>query len=278
MKRLIALAPLVFLAGCTSNSLPQYFNLGELRVVALEADHPEVDPGATLTLTPLLSDLNGAGRALTYSAVACADPGLSLGALPTCDGRPDRVVIVENAAVTGITAPEYTGAAPAVPVTVPAALLQSRGPVERFNGVFYLVFYTVTPASGTPVTAVKRIVVSSKAAKNANPGFTGASPILADGAPLTTLPKAGVTLSVGVDPSAFEPYTLQFPDGTAQSTTETVSVSWFISDGDIDKQKTAAAETNAWTPPPTAPVSRKVTIIAVLRDGRGGEAHAVAQF
>ena len=65
-----------------------------------------------MTLTPLISDLNGSGRALTYTIRTCTDFGIDLGATPSCDSRPDLVVVANNQPLTGLTAPTYTGTSP----------------------------------------------------------------------------------------------------------------------------------------------------------------------
>jgi len=62
--RILLFLFVVVLAGCQKSTLPNYSVLGGLRVAALELDHPEVDPGMTVTLIPLVSDYSGAGRAL----------------------------------------------------------------------------------------------------------------------------------------------------------------------------------------------------------------------
>lgn len=271
----IAAAFLMLVAGCQKNNLPDYEKLGELRVVVIAADKPEVDPGATVTLTPLLSDIDGGGRALTYTLVGCADFGVSYGATPTCDGRPDRVVIQADQPVTGLAGPEYTGLAPAIAVTIPTSVLDDRGAVDRYNGVSYLLFYSVTAANGPTVTAMKRIVVSAKPEKNHNPSFMTPDGVLANNSPLKTLPTSPVVLTTGVPASAIETYTSLSDDGTQIQRTENIVVSWFVSDGELDKQKTGLGTGNEWKPPAQKPAGRAVVLIVVLRDGRGGEAHLV---
>jgi len=66
-----------------------------------------------------------------------------------------------------------------------------------------------------------------------------------------------------------------FPDGSRSTDTESLVVSWFVTSGSLDRQKSAAAQDNPWDAPAAAPAGQNVLVVAVVRDQRGGEAHFV---
>lgn len=76
MKTKIATASLVLLSSCGGENFPNYSLLRDLRVLALVPSTPEVNPGATVQITPVLSYVEPkAGETLKWSASACLDPG-----------------------------------------------------------------------------------------------------------------------------------------------------------------------------------------------------------
>ncbi|MFZ4405386.1 MAG: hypothetical protein ACOYOK_14905, partial [Pseudobdellovibrionaceae bacterium] len=180
---------LVFLAAllvaCSKDTFPKYVALGDLRILAIKVSAPEVNPGATVTLTPYLSDIGGDGN-LQYSWQACVDPGVGLGAEPTCDGNSTATSVTSGTINTLNSANTYTATANTFAVTVPSTILVGRATVDSYNGVNYIVLYSVTNSTGTTVKSFKRIVVSlsSKTSKNSNPSL---SQILSSGVAVSTL-------------------------------------------------------------------------------------------
>lgn len=267
----------IFATGCADKTLPLSSRLDRLRVLALVANQPEVAPGATVTITPHISDVYGVGRALTFTAEACIDPGVGLGAEPSCAGNPTRVPLAADQAVTAITGPNYTGAADTFTTTVPAdaVIFAGRSAKEQFNGVAWLITYELKAAAGasgpsSSVKAFKRLVVSgaAKTAKNQNPVIND---IFASGSSLTALPGAAVNLTADLGAGSQESY--EADTGTARTTrTESITTSWYISDGDLKFERTQASGATEWTPPGGAPGARNVLVIAVTRDDRGGVA------
>jgi hypothetical protein len=275
-------------SACTQGNLPDYIRLGDLRILALQADHPEVDPATVVTLTPVVSDLT-LGRTLSYSAEACVDPGVALGASPTCAGNPTQVTLSAGAIPTvGATKRTFTGKAPVITVTVPPAtvIFANRSAMDQFNGVAYLVIYRLTAADGTAVTAIKRIIASTRPVKNSNPTLsdvTAGSTSLS--AYLTALQFTGtaptqVTLSPVIASGSAENYPVKTATDTITQS-EVPITTWFLSDGDIQDFRTQNTDGNGWTPPATQPSSlgggataatvRGVVFVVVTRDGRGGE-------
>ncbi len=277
---------LISLAGCGADDLPDYTRLGGLRILALRADTPEVNPGATVQVTAVVSDLPNSGSAgernLTFAAEGCIDPGVGLGASPSCAGRPDRVSLGAGA-IPGLGSPSntFTGEAPALSVVIPPAILAGRSPQAQYNGVAYLVFYTVTatdPSTGatSQLTSFRRILASTRAVKNSNPvlndvlagnqGFQAYLTGLSFGAgPISLVPALGSGSS--------ESYTEKLEDGSDLPRQETLTTTWFLSDGDMKRFRTDADAPNTWTPPASKPSRPGLVFLVVTRDGRGGEAY-----
>lgn len=268
----------ITLVGCSGNDLPEYVKLGDLRILALVVDTPEVGTGATVTLTPVLSDLNGAGRALTYSAAACPDPGVAYGAVPTCTGSSTKVSLATGQSVTGLSGPNYTGAVTStLSISIPASIFDQRSSLEKANGVSYLVTYQVTASDGTSVSAFKRILVSTKGSseRNQNPLLTS---VLAGGSAFGSLPTRTETLSVTFGAGTPETYFEVQADGSIAAKEESLLTTWFISDGSVDQFRTVGAGEVQYTPPAVQPTGRNVVFVIVIRDGRGGIAYQVLNF
>jgi hypothetical protein len=258
-----------FVLGCQPDTLPKYVELGDLRILDISADTPEVNPGATVTLTPVISDINNAG-ALTFAWQACVDPGISYGANPTCEGNA-TATSVTTGAVAGLNAGNtFTAAVGTLTVTVPATILALASTAVKYNGATYLVTYNVTNSLGYTVKAFKRILVSdpTKTTKNSNPTITQ---VLADGTVIGTL-TAGQKVELSMDSPAGsqESFSVLNSDGSFTAQVETLQTTWFYSDGGTKFYRTLGADKNLFTAPETFPAARSSFIVAVLRDGRGG--------
>jgi len=253
--------------------LPKYVQLGGLRVLALKAtsaagSFAEFSPGETgITITPIVSDYQGGSRALSYEAVGCADPGVSAGSEPTCDGAADAVSLANG--VVNITGAERTGEATTFTVNVPATIFANRSAIDQYNGVNYLVTYALTAADGTTVKSFKRLPVSlaSKTTKNRNPSIAS---VLADGATLTALPSAAVEVGAAFSAGSEESYDVMRSDLSLRSETEELITTWFITDGELKLFRTIGTGTTKFTPPTAAPADHTAQLVGIARDERGG--------
>ena len=270
------LCAVLLCVGCGADEFPDYSKLESLKVLALIADVPEAAPGETVTITPLITDMAGGGRSLSYTAKACVDPGVSAGASPTC---PDNGFTQTLASAVTISdplfiAPNYTGylTSSTVSVVIPADTLVFAGKssVDRQNGVSYLVTYDLTANDGTKVRAFKRILVSYRTTRNANPVFVNITTQGSDfeGKPLTL----NYDMETRINENSQEQYTVLNEDGTQTTTkTETLTTTWFVSEGELDKTRTTGpVGENKFHRPPTYSEDQSFILIAVTRDGRGG--------
>lgn len=268
-------------AGCGSDDLPDYFLLDRLRVLGANvtgaaAEFSAGDSGITVDFH--VSDPKGGGRSLTYSLEACVDPGIGLGATPTCTGNPTRTVLTAGGSFTpGSAATNYYGVLTTPAFAVPAAGVIYLDPItgltrpsyEQANGVGYIVLLTLTASATESVTAFKRVIVSTKTTKNQNPTF--ASPALTfAGVDASTyaLTSDYFTMIANAATGAAETYAVTNSDGTTTNATEKLTVTWLSNAGSVRYSRTDPGIENRYTPESPAPA--KTSFIAILRDDRGG--------
>jgi len=276
MMRVIFLALLLgLITGCSPANFAQYIVLGGLRVLTIVVDQPEVNPGTTVNFTPVLSDLNGGGRTLNYSIQGCIDPGIGIGAPDSCPTPDPSSIQSGTVTIAAGTSNTYTGAVSSFALTMPSAatIFASRSAADQYNGVAYLVFYTLSvPNSGTSVTSFVRVIISatSKTQKNLNPTLTSVDENDTAITGVFSMPTAVTNFSVLTPPSASETYQTMSPTGVLTTNTETLINTWFISDGSFAFERNIGSTENSWTPPGTKPTSRGLIIVVVTRDGRDG--------
>lgn len=251
--------------SCSNSQLPDYYQLGKLRILALQASSPELNPPGTTVITPVITDLNGAGRTLPYRLEGCLDPGIELGVAATCDRDPQKT---SRTGILALTAPHYTG-----PVTltdgsipIPIAALAGWSEAEKFNGVPYLIVFTLTPADGLPVIAYRRILTSTRTTLNANPTLTA---IQVAGQDLASLPGTIQPLQPVVGAGSAETYFYQLASGAHITQVEQLTVDWFVSAGKMKFSRTDASSTDEWEPPAITPGVAPF-LFGIIRDDRGG--------
>lgn len=270
MKKLFILSLLAFVS-CSKDNLPDFNKLEGQRILAFQTSTPEVNPGTSLTLTPVISDLSA--TSLSFSAASCIDPGISYGAPATCENNPTKTVIAANVPLTlPGTGENWTGLADSFTVNIPVDVLifAGRTAQETYNGISYLVEYTLTSNSGKSTTSIKRILVSesAKTSKNTNPVTTD---IFASGVSMTALNLSSkLNLSTDLNLSSAETYTTKNAKLELISNVEKLTTTWFVTDGETKYYRSSNVDVNEFTAPDAAPVGRFFYLLAVTRDERGG--------
>lgn len=273
MKNLVFILSVLLLSGCMDNNLPKYDELTGLRVLALMASSPEVDAGGSTTITPIVSDITET-TALTYEAVGC----LSVTSADTgCTGNPTATALQNGTLNTGdmTAARSFTGSATAINVTVPATavVFNQRSLQDQFNGVSYLVAYTIRNSRGDTVQSFRRILISTRpvSEKNQNPILND---VLANGVALTTTLPAGqeVSITPSFGATVAESYRVQTDSGSFRTETEELITTWFITDGSLKYYRSVDTAENKFKAPDALPTTRDAFLIAITRDGRGGMA------
>jgi hypothetical protein len=267
---------LLSLGSCVDSKLPKYIELSGLRILTLVASTPEVDAGSTVTITPVISDINET-TSITYEAYGCIDPGVALGAKPTCDGNQTKTLLSQGtitSASNSEMAQNFTGNAPSFTATIPAnaVIFSQRSSIDQYNGVSYLVTYKITNSSGQSVDSFKRVIVSIKTAsdKNTNPVVNN---ILSQGSALASnaFPISGkFTLQMDLGTNAAQTYPFKKADESIENRSEEITTTWFITDGSLKYFRSANQDTNEFTAPDSLPITRKSFLFSVSRDSRGG--------
>jgi hypothetical protein len=271
----------LLLLSCGGDKTKRYELLGGLRLIGLVADTPETTGGSTVVITPYLSDPDGGGRTLTYSAYSCPDLGIGFGATPSCENNPLKVTLATNQTVTGLTGPGYTGAATStVSVTIPlaAVLFAGKNEFEQHNGVPYIFTYEVKSPEGALIKSFKRILVSTKATKNSNPSFVSGREILADDIPLTSFPTKTVKLKSENGGGAAQDYAYMDKAGVLSQISEQLSFNFFTNMGQINPTSIGVNGELEFTPINPRPTDKAAILVVVLKDGRGGTAITVKSF
>lgn len=266
--------------SCNRADFPKYSLVSGLRILTIKAmsDQGEVNPGTTVTLQPVVSDIGGGGRTLTATVTACLDPGNAIGEQPTCT-NPDTSNTSTFSTTTLSANGTYIGAAPTFTIAVPSNLpVFSASPTYlRYNGVAYTVIYTLTAPDGNSTTAIKRIIISdsAKTVKNKNPAIASVTANSATLSATQTYATSSMDLGIALSTGA-ETYQTMDPNGNLSSHTENITTTWYFTDGEMKHQRTAGADSNHWDA--SKPSGRATALIVVVTDGRGGEDYSIFEF
>jgi hypothetical protein len=133
------------------------------------------------------------------------------------------------------------------------------------------------------VKTFKRVIASTRGSSaNTNPSISsvtaGSTTLQAfvTGIAYPSSPDS-VALTAQTSAASTQSYTALATDGTARSLTETLTTTWFLSDGDLQYFRTTGTDANTWYTPSTRPTGRTPVFVIVTRDGRGGEDYVVVQ-
>ena len=243
MKSLLVVM-LVATAGC-SNDLPAASFIDKLRVLAVQAESPEMAPGDTtalhvLAVEPLVPSLDGgAPRPLTAVWLACALPAGTLTVEPCTI---DSVIIgTDLDASYSAAADALAGGAASTEVLITVAVADNDAGALACIG-------DIANNNGLPtdpdhcVVSLKRVVVSDPAqrtvAVNANPALASFYATTPSGFAETLDDDGGVwQYAPGEDLAAWDVAALRAGDAAqmkADGTYESLTVSWFTTAGHLD--------------------------------------------
>jgi len=256
--------------ACADNSLTQSYEISRFKVLALVADKPETLPGETVTITPFISDILGNGRPLTVSASACLDPGVGVGALPTCAGSPSENLLAKDVILNGPSGPTYTGYSDTqIVLTTPeSSIIFDQVSLEaQQRGVNYLVSFEFKTGGEVLEKSFKRIIVSTSPVQNTNPVFD--TPAIVDAKGDLQRLDAEKKIFGKFTPESIESY-VDLISGAPQTQQEKLFISWFVSRGNFSLANTNASDGTIWKPDPEENNSIPFVLVLVLRDNRGG--------
>ncbi len=256
-----------------------------LRILAIQAEPPEIQPGEPATFSALLADPNGDAGGTLWVACSpeqttpfgCAIDFSVLGDDTTPDELAEAGVIGFEPAFAPVwTAPEDT--------------LDRLEEEDRAEGLGFTVQATVLPPDGADPDAefdfatfesgYKRIIVSEAPTPNDNPFIESFS---VDGVPIgpddVVEVDAGQSyeLSVVLPDDTIQTYEYINPDGMLEERIEEPFVSWYATEGSAMEDTTLYPFTQSdWTAPELP--EEQGFWYAIVRDRRGGLSWIVRQW
>lgn len=269
---LVILASGATLCACSADNLPDYSNLVGLRLMSVVADKSEAHPGDAVQTRILLSDV-GATDALAVTLKLCRDPGVGLGAEPTCDNS--TVLAQQSATVSFDTtadpnAADRVGLSQAFTLTMPSTAVSFLyAPTSlQYNGVPHLIDVTLT-AGARQVKGFKRVFIvnsSLRTTLNQNPQSLQ---VLNSGSALTSIMQNS-TMTLSMSSNSPESYTAMNNTGAVVSVTEKLQTTWFATDGEFKYFRTEPSDSTEWKLGAVDTTTRSIHLIGVTRDSRGG--------
>ncbi len=257
------------LFSCGDDDFPEASELGDLRVLAITADTPQINSAGTVTLTPLISFVKGAGSTVDFSWEACPDPGIDFGADLNCDSSLAAFKLSGNGTfnTNTLSGSFFTGVTPNISLTIPGVVFtnyfNALNEDLKFNGVDYIFIIKYTDQSTeAKATAIKRISLTSKSNADLNTNPTAGN-ILFNGSVLAAYPQSEGVITLA-SPSAAQTFTQRTNIGL-KSFPEDMYTSWYSSSGEYLFNRTDIDEDNTFTPSGSSGV-----FVSVYRDGRGG--------
>ena len=257
-----------FLCACSAPDFNKFSQLGELRMLGIVADKPEIDgtrsDAVQVTLTPYLSDIDAGGREFTVMVGSCLDPGLSQGASPRCLQPKLATYPSGNTFDTSVLRDKnYTGAMTAITITIdnPASLIAARDKQQQYNGVNYLVIFNLR-AGDAQLTAVKAIAISARENLNTNPEIDKIYPACSS---LTDHSEMAISFTAT---GKQQDYREMRADGSFNNLTESYFITWFYLHGKVRPSRILLNQPSTYI----AGSEDQETLVAVVKDRRGGTA------
>lgn len=298
----------VLASSCGTQFTPETL-VDSLRILSIQAEPPEVNPGQSSSLSMLYGDPTRVGLPSTTIWVGCEPDPQDLNR-NACN---DASILVKPSLIT--TYPEglkLLGFGPKATYASTATVFDSLAaddPVRRNGSIGQVMAIVVAEevsvnATGeeleaifkrienkeTPTAiALTRIVVSEKPDKNQNPTidtltFDGA--LLPRGARLQVRPGQEVQLGVAVPEASREKYTEYQPSGPVEKE-EVVVGAWYSSNGRFSQERFDVTSTTPTTfvtpgsakfPEDPVPERRSGQLWLVVRDNRGAQTFEQFRF
>jgi hypothetical protein len=253
---------LLGLGGCQSFSDPPVSFVAGLRVLGIQAEPPQIAPGASTTVTALVVDTNGGAPAASWSQCL----------LPPLPGLTVNTDCVDGTAGADL---QPIGDGLTISFVMPQVTATSLGAPDATDGV-YLPLLAAVSASPQALTAVYRLRLADATTANTNPTIADVFSVDAAGtmsaldaaAPTVVHSGGALSLTVTFTPDSAQSYVA--PDGTV--TTETLTTSWFCTAGDLSFEKTSATQpvTVLHLDQRLPSAGAQIDLYAVAHDERGG--------
>jgi hypothetical protein len=267
----VAAALLALAAACATDFTPRSV-LTDLRVLALVTSPLEVGPAESVTIRPVTLAGPGTSIADERWSFCPLTTGASAGyacVVPACEFPLDRAADGSVTLVPGALAQRCLATAagggpppPGLPTQIP----------DKVDAV---VRYRVTASDGQVRESVQVVPLYTQGpppARNAPPVVTGVEiggVTVAAGAPAPALTRGGtLEVRVTLDPASAEPYV----DDAGNALAEALIVSFYTTAGRFDFDRASGPDARVkLTDEEIAPGTTEAQVLAVARDGRGGQ-------
>jgi hypothetical protein len=257
------------LGGCAKFDLGDAALVDGLRLLGVQAEPPEVLPGAPVELTAWVVDSHGGGVAVDWYACFLPSNGLAH------DGCTD-------ADRSGVVA---LGSGPAISMTAPALDPTIAGPPDATFGVFLPIVVHVTSSDGDTLEAIYRLRVRMTAPPgcplappypknmhcepNTNPAFSDIEPLGGDGPAVQA--HAGQIWALLAHYTADSDEEYRLPDGPEPVVPERLTTQWFATAGTFPDMPVGGTAVQKLTLDRELPPSGgTVDLWVVGHDDRGG--------
>ncbi|MFK7927108.1 MAG: hypothetical protein AB8H79_02885 [Myxococcota bacterium] len=247
-----------------------------LRILAIQAEPPELAPGETATLQALLVDLGGVSDNTLW--VGCGPDAASNFGCPF-----DPSALDEDATFEELIAAGVIGLEPDLPPTLTAQeeWLEGLDEDEQLEGLNWTVNALALPADAPAdgefdfnqvESAFKRVVVSRATTPNRNPGlvdFTVDGEVVADGEVAIITPGKSYELAPVLADDAIQTYDFKNRDGEVEERVEQLYCEWFSTSGTVTEFNTLEPFLEStWVAPDVT--GRTGRWFVVVKDRRGG--------
>lgn len=258
--------------------LPDSTYIDRTRVLAIQAEPPEIRPGETAEVRGLIA--NPTGASLTVIWFACPpETTTDFGCAVDFGGLDPSTATPEDLLEAGVI-----GIEPGLPATytAPPDFLDGLDGDGRREGINATLQALAFPSTGVDTDAgidfnaveigFKRLVVSEAETPNHNPelgAFRVDGVAIEEGATPSLPANATVELGIEIPESAVEAYRYTTSDGATDDRIEDPYVSWYCDGGTLFESDTLYPYLDATFTTPEAPEAT-LTCWAVARDRRGG--------
>jgi hypothetical protein len=263
---------LVAVGGCSGN-FESYSVVTGLRLLGAKSEPAEIAPGDTATLTAFVVDPQSSAFQIDWAA--CTEPPIP------GTGQ------VNTDCVTVDSAPYLTELGNGLTVTAQTPVFDPTtiGDPDATGGRYLPIRLKVSASDGN-LTGILSLRISSDQALNHNPKIAditadGASLPLDGAAPLEVHAGQILTLRASVTPDSTEQYQALATDGTTQTRTEQIAISWFTTFGSWQDDSTGTDTDDPLTiAAPLPQTGQSIDLWIVARDERGGSdfAHRTLLF
>jgi hypothetical protein len=285
------LALLGIAAGCVINGdkyprpseLVDEWMVDKTRLLAVQAEPPEVGPGASVSFSALFAApvLDQTELAIVWIACPLEEDAASLGCALDPTGLDPTTLTPAELEELGVI-----GFEPGLPPVyeVPPDLLEGLPEADRGEGTYVLVQVTALPldalAGGEEIdlaeveAGYKRLVVSEAATPNHNPSisaFTVDGATVPNGATVYVDPNQVYAPGLLLADGSVEQYLFVPDEGAPEERLEEPYASWFTTGGELIESVTLFPYLDALWLSPDQPGAEGVWY-AVVRDRRGGMA------